>query len=172
MSGIPACQVAPGETIRRDPQAFSTRRRRDMKVEEMLSPKGLDVITIHPDQSLKEAVVLLVQHDIGALAVVDADEKVVGMISERDIMREVARHGGNIRAAVGEVMTSHVVTAALHDDLKAVIATMSRLHFRHMPVLADGQLVGILSIRDVVKAQLDEYESQLANMHAQGNAAG
>ena len=143
-----------------------------MKVEEMLSPKGLDVITIQPDQSLKEAVVLLVQHDIGALAVVDADGKVVGMISERDIMREVARHGGNLRAVVGEVMTRHVVTATLHDDLKAVIATMSRLHFRHMPVLADGKLVGILSIRDVVKAQLDEYERQLESLHAQSGAAG
>lgn len=143
-----------------------------MRVEEMLSPKGLDVITIQPDQSLKEAVVLLVQHDIGALAVVDADGKLVGMISERDIMREVARHGGNIRAAVGDVMTKHVVTASLQDDLKAVIATMSRLHFRHMPVLADGKLVGILSIRDVVKAQLDEYENQLASLRAQSGAVG
>jgi len=143
-----------------------------MRVEEMLSPKGLDVITIQPDQSLKEAVVLLVQHDIGALAVVDADGKLVGMISERDIMREVARHGGSIRAAVGDVMTKHVVTASLQDDLKAVIATMSRLHFRHMPVLAEGKLAGILSIRDVVKAQLDEYENQLAKLRAQGDPAG
>ncbi len=137
-----------------------------MKVESILTAKGADVITIEPEQSLKEAVVLLVQHNIGALAVVTPDGRLVGMISERDIMREIARHGGNLVAPVDEIMTREVRTASLQDEVEVVMNTMTMGHFRHMPVMDQGKLIGILSMRDVVKAQLDEYQAEIDALRA------
>ncbi|MCH7835935.1 MAG: CBS domain-containing protein, partial [Chloroflexi bacterium] len=102
-----------------------------MKIESILATKSLNVITVRPDQSLKDAVDLLVEHDIGALIVVDERGQPVGIISERDIIREAARSETVLARTVAGVMTKDLIVAAPQDDLGAVLQTMIARRFRH-----------------------------------------
>ncbi len=138
-----------------------------MKIENILAKKGAQVFTIHPDQLLKDAIALLVEHNIGALVVVDDAGRPVGIISERDIIREAGKTQDIFSRSVRRVMTKDVTTGAPYDDLKSVLQTMTNRHFRHLPVVEYGRLVGIVSIGDVVKAQLDEYEGEINTLQTQ-----
>ncbi len=139
-----------------------------MNIGNILATKGSRVITIHPEQSLKEAIALLTQHQIGALVVVDKAGKPVGILTERDIVHAADRSGeAMLKHAVKDVMTKNVVIATPHDELQSVLKTMSDRRFRHMPVLDEGQLAGIISIGDVVKAQLDEYRGAIDTLQSQ-----
>src|SRR5574341_36732 len=138
-----------------------------MKIENILAKKGTQVFTIQPDKSLKDAIALLVRHNIGALVVVDAAGKPVGIISERDIIREAGKTQDLFAQPVRRVMTKDVTTGTPYDDLKSVLQTMTNRHFRHLPVVEHGKLVGIVSIGDVVKAQLDEYEGEINTLQTQ-----
>ena len=113
-----------------------------MKIESILAMKGLKVITVRPDQSLKDAVDLLVEHDIGALIVVDELGQPVGIISERDIIREAARSETVLARTVAQVMTKDLIVAAPQDDLGAVLQTMIARRFRHMPIVDQERLIG------------------------------
>ena len=135
-----------------------------MKISAILATKGMNVITIHPEQSVSEAIALLSTHNIGALVVVDAVGKPVGIISERDIVRIAAKGKDVFAATVSQVMTRDVVTGTSHDDLQAVLQTMTTRHFRHLPVVDDGRLVGIVAISDLVKAQLNEYRGEIDSL--------
>lgn len=139
-----------------------------MNIGNILATKGSRVITIHPEQSLKEAIGLLTQHQIGALVVVDKAGKPVGILTERDIVHAADRSGeAMLKHAIKEVMTKNVVIATPHDELQSVLKTMSDRRFRHMPVMDEGQLAGIISIGDVVKAQLDEYRGAIDTLQSQ-----
>ena len=132
-----------------------------MKIESILATKSSNVITVRPDQSLKDAIELLVEHDIGALIVVDELGQPVGIISERDIIREAARTETVLAQTVARVMTKDLIVASPQDDLGAILQTMIAGHFRHLPIIDQERLIGVISIRDVLKVQLDEYQGEV-----------
>ena len=138
-----------------------------MKIESILAMKGLKVITVRPDQSLKDAVDLLAEHDIGALIVVDELGQPVGIISERDIIREAARSETVLARTVAGVMTKDLIVAAPQDDLGAVLQTMIARRFRHLPIVDQKRLIGIISIRDVLTVQLDKYQGEVDTLQTQ-----
>lgn len=138
-----------------------------MKIESVLATKSSDVITVRPDQSLREAVGLLVKHNIGALIVVDEPGRPIGIISERDIIREAVQTETVLEQTVSRVMTKDLITASPQDDLGSVLQTMTAGHFRHLPIMDRGQLIGVISIGDVVKAQLDKYQGEIDTLQTQ-----
>jgi CBS domain-containing protein len=138
-----------------------------MKVRTILSTKGMNVITIHPDQTLKEALILLAEHNIGALVVVNKAKQPVGIVSERDIIRAAARHDDVFSWTVSKVMTEDLITGVPQDDLISVAHTMTEKRFRHLPIMDQGELVGIVSIGDVVKAQRDQYKGEIDTLQTQ-----
>ncbi len=130
-----------------------------MSVAEILKSKGSKVITIEPGMNVGQLAIRLHQVGVGALVVTDAAGKVVGIISERDIVRGLAEHGGHVNEMpVRDLMTSSVVTCCSADDISKVAATMTRRRIRHLPVVDDGRLVGMVSIGDVLKTRIDEVQ--------------
>lgn len=139
-----------------------------MKVSGILSIKPGDVITAHPQQTIQEAIGILAARNIGALLIVDDVGKLVGILSERDIVRKAVMHKDVFDLPVAEVMTTHVVTALPQDDLMSVAHTMTEKRFRHMPILdSDGELIGMISIGDVLKAQRDKYRGEIDTLETQ-----
>ena len=138
-----------------------------MKVRRILATKGSGVFTIGPEQTLKEAVVMLAQHNIGALVVVEGDEQLVGIISERDVIRQAARRDDFLGQTVGEVMTKQVITGMPQDDVMSVVHTMSERRFRHLPIVEQGRLVGMISVTDIIRVQRDEYRGEVETLEAQ-----
>ena len=138
-----------------------------MKIESILATKSSNVVTVRPDLSLKEAVDLMAEHNIGALIVVDEAGRPIGIISERDIIREAARTEAVFDLTVSRVMTKELITASPEDDLETVLQTMTARHFRHLPIMDREQLIGVLSIRDVVKAQLDKWQGEVDTLQTQ-----
>jgi CBS domain-containing protein len=141
-----------------------------MNIASILARKGGRVVTCGPDQSIRQALGLLAEHNIGALVVVDATGAPVGILSERDIVREAARDERLFGRAVGEIMTRDVIVGVPEDDLRAVRHTMTERRFRHVPVVVEGRLVGIVSIGDVVKAELDQYLGEVDTLQTQVGA--
>jgi len=109
---------------------------------------------------------LLVRHKIGALVVTDEEGKPVGIISERDIVRVAAR-GEDFAQPVSSVMTKRMIVGSPQDDLASVMRTMTEKRFRHLPIMDRGKLVGIVSIGDMVKAQLDQYQGEIDTLETQ-----
>ena len=138
-----------------------------MKIVSVLATKSSDVITVRPDQSLREAVDLLAEHNIGALIVVDEPGRPIGIISERDIVREAARTEEVFVQTVSGVMTKNLITASPQDDLETVLQTMTAKRFRHLPIVDGERLIGVISIGDVVKAQLDKYQGEVDTLQTQ-----
>jgi CBS domain-containing protein len=138
-----------------------------MNVASILGRKGGKVITCRPEQSIRQALALLAEHNIGALVVVDALGVPAGIVSERDIVREAARDERLFARTVGEIMTRDVVVGVPEDDLRAVRDTMTERRIRHLPVVADGRLVGIVSIGDIVKAERDQYLGEVDTLQMQ-----
>ena len=133
-----------------------------MNVQEILSAKGNAVATIDPGASLADATASLRDHGIGAL-VVSADGRTIrGILSERDVVRALAAHGGSILGrAVSTAMSDDVVTCAAGDTVDQLMAMMTARRIRHVPVTDEiGSLVGIISIGDVVKARLGQLEHE------------
>jgi CBS domain-containing protein len=127
----------------------------------------MTVVTVRSDQSIRDAVTLLAMHNIGALVVVDEAGKPAGIISERDIVREASRSETVFNQAIRQVMTVPVITGTAQDDVRSVLQTMTDKHFRHLPITDQGKLVGIVSIGDLVKAQLEEYEGAIDTLQTQ-----
>lgn len=138
-----------------------------MKISNILARKGPKVFTVHSDQSIRHAIALLAEHNIGALVVVDAAGKPVGIISERDIVREAARNEQVFSKAVGELMTREVIAGTAQDDLVSVGNTMTEKRIRHLPVMDKGRLIGIVTLGDVVKAQRDQYRGEVDTLQIQ-----
>jgi CBS domain-containing protein len=136
-----------------------------MQISNILATKGSTVVTVKPDQTIRDAIALLVKHRIGALVVVDEAGGVVGLISERDIVRAAATNEALFGNSVSALMTTNVIVASPSDDIRSVEQTMTVRRFRHLPILDEGELIGIVSIGDVVKAQLDQYQGEIETLH-------
>ena len=134
-----------------------------MTVKEILSHKGVDVVTADPHASIADAVKLLAARRIGAVVVTGADRRIVGILSERDIVRALADKGTDALAApVAEVMTRKVDTCSLNQTVSELMEQMTSGKFRHVPVVEQGRLAGIISIGDVVKSRVQEMEQESA----------
>jgi len=138
-----------------------------MNIAHVLSRKGGHVFTMRPEQTIREALAELATHNIGALVVVDENARPIGIISERDIVRWAVLDERLFERTVRELMTKNVIVGSPDDDLKSVAHTMTEMRVRHLPVVVGGRLVGIVSIGDVVKAQRDEYEGEVATLQIQ-----
>ncbi|MBX3507980.1 CBS domain-containing protein [Parvibaculum sp.] len=127
-----------------------------MNVATILKAKGSDVATVNPALTLAEAARLLTERGIGAVVVMEG-RRVIGILSERDIVKAVARGGAEaLKAPVRDVMTARVVTCSLNDSVDELMDAMTEGRFRHLPVVEDGELAGIVSIGDVVKHRIAE----------------
>lgn len=124
-----------------------------MKLSDILRTKGRSVLTIGPRATLAEVVSTMVEHNCGSLVVCD-DDALVGIITERDILRVCASETRSLREIiVEERMTRDVITGLASDPISAVMGLMTERRIRHLPVLEDGKLAGLVSIGDVVKAE-------------------
>ncbi len=138
-----------------------------MTVATMLNEKGREVVTTTASSSIAGAIDALARHKIGALVVVDADDRITGIISERDIVRAIAGQGERVLSApLATVMTRAVVTCGESETINDVMTRMTRGRFRHLPVVEDGRLTGIISIGDVVKARIEQVEREAEDMRA------
>ena len=138
-----------------------------MNVETILGTKGRAVATIRPEDTVGAAVEALVSRNIGALVASEDGEHVDGIISERDIVHALARHGAALLAqTVAEVMTRSVVTCDPTESVAELMAEMTNRRIRHLPVVRDGRLCGIVSIGDVVKNRLDEIEYEARSLRS------
>ena len=136
-----------------------------MTVARILARKGRDVTTTQPHRTLKEAADLLLARNIGAVVVADVQGTVLGILSERDIVRAISRRGVvALNDAVSTHMTSKVITAAEEDTVHAMVEKMNDGHFRHLPVVKNGRLAGIISIGDAVKFRIEEMEHEQSAM--------
>lgn len=130
-----------------------------MIVGEILQSKGHDVLTIRPTASVREAVRRLSLERVGALVVSEDGERLQGMITERDVIRSLARRGADLLdQRVRDVMMQSVPVCAPDDKLKSVMEVMTQKRARHLPVLERGKLAGVVSIGDIVKHRLEDLE--------------
>ena len=131
-----------------------------MSIQSILDRNGTNVITIRATETLKSAADRMRERSIAAL-VVTRDDAIAGLISEREIVHAVSRHGERaLSMAVADVMPHAMITVAPSDTLKRAMSLMTGHRVRHLPVLADGKLAGIVSIGDVVKHRLEELETE------------
>ena len=134
-----------------------------MIVKAILSAKGGDVISIDPTATLDTAVKTLAEQKIGALLVLGTDRRVIGILSERDIVRALAARGaGVLSEPLAQVMTRKVVTCSESDSVGVLMERMTTGKFRHLPVIEDDRVIGVVSIGDVVKHRLQEIEQESA----------
>jgi CBS domain-containing protein len=128
-------------------------------VRHILEAKGSEVYTIGPEASVLEALGRLAEKDVGALVVTGSDGRIVGMLSERDYARKVALlHRVSRDTPVRDIMTQEVICVAPEQTVETCMALMTRKRFRHLPVVVDGRLAGLISIGDVVKTLMDEQQ--------------
>ena len=138
-----------------------------MNIKGILATKSRLVLTIRPQQTVAEAVDMLAKQNIGALVVTNAEGKIVGIITERDIIRQAAKSQSIFAQKVSDIMTRGVIVGLLEDDAMSVAHTMTERRFRHIPILDGEELIGIVSIGDLVKAQRDQYEGQIDTLETQ-----
>ncbi len=132
-----------------------------MTVKAILAAKGGDVVTIEPNTEIFVACKVMTERRIGALVVTGADQRVIGIVSERDIVQRLAVAGpAMLDLPLSEVMTRKVMTCHPTDTISSVMEQMTQGKFRHLPVIDHGKLVGIISIGDVVKHRLEEMERE------------
>ncbi len=134
-----------------------------MKVSHILQQKGKEVYSVMEERSLVEAVSLLMRHGVGALIVLDKDRKIRGIISERDILRHLDNTGGFLgKQSVQELMTpkEKLIVATEDDDLDYVMGIITKNRIRHLPIVQEGELQGIISIGDVIKCQLSDKQHE------------
>jgi CBS domain-containing protein len=137
-----------------------------MRIADVLRNKGASVATITPETSVAGLLTELTVHNIGAMVVVSPDG-LVGIVSERDVVRKLHEIGGEIlRQPVSEIMTTLVVTCTPDDSVDRLNALMTENRVRHVPVVVNGRLAGIVSIGDVVKTRMEELETQQAQLQA------
>jgi CBS domain-containing protein len=130
-----------------------------MRINEVLAGKdSKDVLTVRPDSTVRELVALLAEHNIGALVVSTDGSSVDGIVSERDVVRRMHEDEDVMGAEVASIMSADVATCEGHHTVDELMALMTARRFRHVPVVKDGRLTGIVSIGDVVKSRMSELE--------------
>lgn len=138
-----------------------------MTVQRILDFKGTDVPTITPDSTIVDAIARLEAEDLGALVVSSNGHTVDGIISERDVVRGLRQFGVDaMTRKVADLMTSNVLTCNRTDRVAGVMAMMDLNRIRHVPVIDDGQLTGMVSIRDIIKLRLDEVQAEADAMRS------
>jgi CBS domain-containing protein len=133
-------------------------------VKQMLQKKGTVVYSVSPDTSTIDALRLLAEKEVGALLVLDGD-KLVGIISERDFVRQIAEQGNcSLESPVSQAMTSHVITIPPTYSIEECKSLMTTRRIRHLPVVEDEHVVGVISIGDVVKSSIENQEDTIHNL--------
>lgn len=131
-----------------------------MLVDQILDAKGRAVATVAPDATVADAVAALAEHNVGALVVSGDGSTVEGILSERDVVRGLADGPDVLQRRVRDLMATDVSTCHGRSNIEELMSTMTSGRFRHLPVVADGTLCGIISIGDVVKARIDELATE------------
>ena len=138
-----------------------------MTVSAILSQKGRQVVTMGPKQALREVCETLTAHKIGAVVLIDAEGRIAGILSERDIVRALAGEGASALDRPAEAyMSSKVVTCSEKETTDQVLGRMTAGRFRHMPVVREDRLIGVISIGDVVARRIELAEREAAEMRA------
>jgi CBS domain-containing protein len=143
-----------------------------MRIHEVLAGKqSHTVVTVRPDATVQELVGLLAEHNIGALVVSVDGSRVDGIVSERDVVRRLHEHASVLDAPVSSIMSTDVHSCAATDTVDEVMALMTLRRIRHVPVVRDGELTGIVSIGDVVKSRMGqlEFERDQLDSYVQGS---
>ena len=137
-----------------------------MLIAQILAGKGRQVVSTLPDATVAEVAALLKARRIGAVVVTDDHGDLCGIISERDLARGLADHGADLlHMCVRDLMTTEVSTCAPDDGIDRLMQQMTEGRFRHLPVMQDGKMIGIISIGDVVKHRLQELEAETHLLH-------
>lgn len=132
-----------------------------MRVHDVLRRKGVEVVTVRPEATVRELLDTLAEHRIGAVVVSIDGRTVDGIVSERDVVRRLHDRGPEILdAAITDIMTAEVSTVGPDEHLEHLMGLMTNNRFRHVPVVVDGALAGIISIGDVVKHRMDELQAE------------
>ncbi|MFW5417030.1 CBS domain-containing protein [Nocardiopsis sp. CNT-189] len=137
-----------------------------MLIAELLRAKGSDVVTVRPDTGVAELLTLLARHNIGAVVVLEGG-RIAGIASERDVVRRLEEHGAELlERPVRDIMTTNVITCRTSDTDDALTVLMTENRVRHVPVLSAGELIGIVSIGDVVKSRIRQLELDRQQLEA------
>jgi CBS domain-containing protein len=132
-----------------------------MRISDVVRRKGDLVVTVRPDETVERLLALLEEHRIGALVVSEDGETVVGIVSERDVVRHLHKDGAAVLLApISQIMTADVRTCDLDVPIEELARTMTDARIRHVPVVVDGKLRAIVSIGDIVKHRIDELQSE------------
>lgn len=132
-----------------------------MRIADVLRSKGATVVTVTPDMTVRDLLAMLAEHRIGATVVSADGGNVDGIVSERDVVRAIAARGAAVLSErVADIMTSDVQTCGPDDHINDLMRTMTEGRFRHVPVVVEGRLSGIVSIGDVVKTRIGELETE------------
>jgi CBS domain-containing protein len=137
-----------------------------VRIADVLKDKGGAVSTITPDMIVRELLASLVARNVGAMVVVSS-AGLVGIVSERDVVRKLHEHGADLLdRPISEIMTTRVITCTPSDSVDSLSGLMTTNRVRHVPVIEDGRLVGIVSIGDVVKTRMEELQAQQEQLEA------
>jgi CBS domain-containing protein len=137
-----------------------------VRISDVLKNKGSGVLTVAPDMTVSDLLAVLATRNIGAMVVVDPDGP-VGIVSERDVVRKLHEFGVDLLGRpISEIMTAHMITCTPADSVDSLSALMTTNRVRHVPVMQDGRLAGIVSIGDVVKTRMEELQVQQEHLEA------
>ncbi|MEV7094557.1 CBS domain-containing protein [Amycolatopsis sp. NPDC051045] len=138
-----------------------------MRIADLLRKKGSAVATVTPETTVTTLLAGLAEHNVGAMVVVAPDGSIAGIVSERDVVRRLNEHGpGLLDGPVSEIMTKLVASCGPDDSVDQLSVLMTERRIRHVPVLADGRLAGIVSIGDVVKNRMEQLEQSQEQLQA------
>ncbi len=143
-----------------------------MRIADILSGKGADVVTVRPDATVRELLDLLAEHNIGALVVTQDGQTVEGIVSERDVVRCLHGDAAGFDQPVSAIMTADVASSEPSESVDHLMLLMTERRIRHVPVLVDGRLVGIVSIGDVVKSRMGELEFEREQLSSYISGSG
>jgi CBS domain-containing protein len=136
-----------------------------MNLQAVLKGKPSALISVTPETRVSAVIAVLAVKNIGAVLVVDAQDNFVGILSERDIVRNLATHAGaTFDLVASQVMTAHPTTATPNTTVAEAMKVMTDGHFRHLPILEEGKLIGLVSIGDVVKARIGQQEHEVESL--------
>jgi CBS domain-containing protein len=136
-----------------------------MRIADVLRNKGVEVATVHPEATVNHLLAGLAEHNIGAMVVVGPDG-IAGIVSERDVVRKLHEQGPDVLTQpVSSIMTAVIATCGMDSSVNDLSELMTEKRVRHVPVLVEGQLAGIVSIGDIVKTRMDELKTEQEQLH-------